>query len=79
LRERLLVTLGQCKWQGRVIAQWGFPMGGMRRVFWIFLALIDEGQRQEVSVHASKLKGYREITNLKCSINFDAGELVLAW
>jgi hypothetical protein len=54
-------------------------MGGMRRVFWIFLALIDEGQRQEVSVHASKLKGYREITNLKCSINFDAGELVLAW
>jgi hypothetical protein len=36
------------------------------------LALIDEGQRQEVSVLASKLKGYREIKNLECSINFDA-------
>jgi hypothetical protein len=36
------------------------------------MALVDEGQCQEVSVSASKLKGYRELNNLECSINFNA-------
>lgn len=46
--------------------------GGNEKVFLDNLALIDEGQRQEVSVSSSKLKGYRELKNLKCSINFEA-------
>jgi hypothetical protein len=50
----------------------GFLWGEWEGFFGFFLALIDEGQRQEVSVLASKLKGYREIKNLECSINFDA-------
>jgi hypothetical protein len=36
------------------------------------LALVEEGQYQEVSVSTSKQKGKRELKNLECSINFDA-------
>jgi hypothetical protein len=50
----------------------GDSYGGNEKGFLDFLALIDEGQCQEVSVPASKLKGFREIKNLECSINFDA-------
>lgn len=71
MRERLLVTSGQCKLQGRVTALWGSLTGGMRRVSWIFVALADEGQSQEVFVSDSKQKGKKELKNLECSINFD--------
>ena len=35
-----------------------------------FFTLIDEGQHQELSVSASKLKGRMEFKNLECSINY---------
>jgi hypothetical protein len=36
-----------------------------------FLTLVDEGQRQAVSISSSKPKGRRDLKNLECSINFD--------
>jgi len=37
-----------------------------------FLALVDEGQCQEVFVSTSKQKGKRKLKNLECSIDSDA-------
>jgi hypothetical protein len=46
--------------------------GGTGKGFLDFLTLVEEGQRQEVSVFAPEQKGKRELKNLECSINFDA-------
>jgi hypothetical protein len=50
----------------------GVSYRGNEKGFLDFFALIDEGQHQKVSVSTSKPKGYKEIKNLECSINFDA-------
>jgi hypothetical protein len=50
----------------------GVSYRGNQKGFLNFLALVDEGQYQEVSVSTSKQKGKRELKNLECSINFDA-------
>lgn len=61
LEERLLVSLGQCSWQGLVIALWGSPMGGLRRIFKIFLLQLMKGSAKRSQSPLLNLKGIESL------------------
>jgi len=56
----------------------GVSHEGNVKDFLDFMAQVDAKQRQEALVSTSKFKGSREGKNLKCTINYDLGVLILA-
>ncbi|GLT54072.1 hypothetical protein SLA2020_273030 [Shorea laevis] len=53
----------------------GISFGGHKKIFLDLMSVIEKGQHRVDGGSVSKPKGWRELKNLECSLNFDVGDI----